>query len=192
MRRYTSGILLAALRRYTALSSPGSGCVVEFGGANSCFLDRILQELAPREYHIVDTNKYGLDLLKRRIKPEQNVKLHNISALEYSPSQPADVVFSVGLIEHFDPSGTEAMIRAHFKSLRPGGCAIISFPTPTWLYRGARKFTEAMGLWKFPDERPLRRAEVVSTSLQLGEILYEKTLWPLVFTQHLMVVRKAP
>jgi SAM-dependent methyltransferase len=189
-RRYTSAVLLAALRRYTALSPPSSGCIVELGGANSCFLDRILRELAPREYHIVDTNEYGLDLLRRRIQSEQNVTLHNISALEYRASEPADVVFSVGLIEHFDPSGTEAMIRAHFKVLRPGGCAIISFPTPTWLYRVARNLTEAMGLWKFPDERPLRRSEVIKTVRELGKIVYEKTLWPLVFTQQLLVIKK--
>jgi len=189
-RRYTSAVLLAALRRYSALSPPNSGYIVELGGANSCFLDRILRELAPREYHIVDTNEYGLNLLRRRIKPEQNVTLHNISALEYCPSEPADVVFSVGLIEHFDPGGTEAMIRAHFKVLRPGGCAIISFPTPTWLYRVARNLTEAVGLWKFPDERPLRRLEVINTARELGEIVYEKTLWPLVFTQQLLVIKK--
>jgi len=189
-RRYTSAVLLAALRRYSALSPPNSGYIVELGGANSCFLDRILRELAPREYHIVDTNEYGLNLLRRRIKPEQNVTLHNISALEYCPSEPADVVFSVGLIEHFDPGGTEAMIRAHFEVLRPGGCAIISFPTPTWLYRVARNLTEALGLWKFPDERPLRRLEVVKTAQELGEIVYEKTLWPLVFTQQLLVIKK--
>lgn len=189
-RRYTRAVLLAALRRYTALSPPNSGCIVELGGANSCFLDRILRELAPREYHIVDTNEYGLNLLRRRIKPEHNVTLHNISALEYRPSEPADVVFSVGLIEHFDPGGTEAMIRAHFKVLRPGGCAIISFPTPTWLYRVARNLTEALGLWKFPDERPLRRLEVINTARELGEIVYEKTLWPLVFTQQLLVIKK--
>ncbi len=189
-RRYTRAVLLAALRRYSALSPPNSGYIVELGGANSCFLDRILRELAPREYHIVDTNEYGLDLLRRRIKPEQHVTLHNISALEYRPSEPADVVFSVGLIEHFDPGGTEAMIRAHFKVLRPGGCAIISFPTPTWLYRVARNLTEALGLWKFPDERPLRRLEVINTARELGEIVYEKTLWPLVFTQQLLVIKK--
>src|SRR5229473_3246093 len=189
-RRYTSAVLLAALRRYSALSPPNSGYIVELGGANSCFLDTILRELEPREYHIVDTNEYGLDLLRRRIKPEQNVTLHNISALEYRPSEPADVVFSVGLIEHFDPGGTEAMIRAHFKVLRPGGCAIISFPTPTWLYRVARNLTEAIGLWKFPDERPLRRSEVIKTARELGEIVYEKTLWPLVFTQQLLVIKK--
>jgi SAM-dependent methyltransferase len=189
-RRYTSSVLISVLRKYTVLSSSSSGCVVEFGGANSCFLDKIYQELTPREYHIVDTNEYGLHQLEKRIKPEQNVRLHNVNALEYFPSMAADVVFSVGLIEHFDQSGTEAMIRAHFRALRPAGCAIISFPTPTWLYRVARSLTETFGLWKFPDERPLCPSEVVKTVRQFGDILYQRTLWPLVFTQHLMVIRR--
>ncbi len=64
----------------------------------------------------------------------------------------ADVVFSIGLIEHFDPAGTRQAIEAHFALLKPGGYAIISYPTPTWLYRAARTLTEAAGLWKFHDE----------------------------------------
>ena len=186
-RRYTSSVLIAALRKY----SPNLESIVEFGGANSCFLERIFRELNPREYHVVDTNRYGLDLLRKRLSAERNVKLHNASALEYVSSKSADVVFSVGLIEHFDPAGTEAMIKAHFEALRPDGCAIISFPTPTWLYRAARTLTEAVGLWKFPDERPLSRSEVIKTARKLGDIVFEKTLWPLVFTQHLLVIRKA-
>src|SRR5439155_13837729 len=105
-RRYTRAVLLAALRRYTALRPPNSGCIVELGGANSCFLDRILRELAPREYHIVDTNKYGLDLHWNSAMFQDLVAVLNISALEYLLSEPADVVFSVCLIEHIDPGGT--------------------------------------------------------------------------------------
>src|SRR5262249_16274633 len=115
-RKYTSSALIGALKRF----SPDPASIVEFGGANSCFLANILKELNPREYHIGDTNEYGIGLLRDRLTPEQNVKLYNMSALEYSASHAADVVFSVGLIEHFDPAGTEAMIKAHFKVLRPG------------------------------------------------------------------------
>jgi predicted SAM-dependent methyltransferase len=102
----------------------------------------------------------------------------------------ADAVFSVGLIEHFDPAGTRQAIGSHFALLKPGGCAVISFPTPTWLYRVARWLTEAVGAWKFPDERPLDRAEVLSAASQFGQVEFEKILWPIVFTQRLMVFRK--
>jgi hypothetical protein len=46
-------------------------------------------------------------------------------------------------------------------------------------------------MWLFPDERPLLRDEVLQTVSELGEIVFEKTLWPLVLTQHLIMVRKA-
>jgi hypothetical protein len=102
----------------------------------------------------------------------------------------ADCVFSVGLIEHFDPEGTRKAIRTHFDLLRCGGCAIISFPTPTWLYKIARAIAEALRLWHFPDERPLSRDEVMALVRSQGTVLVEKTLWPLIFTQHFVVVRK--
>ena len=46
------------------------------------------------------------------------------------------------------------------------------------------------GLWNFPDERPLRRDEAIGALRGLGEIVFEKTLRPLVLTQHLVVVKK--
>jgi hypothetical protein len=47
-----------------------------------------------------------------------------------------------------------------------------------------------LGLWKFPDERPLTRQEVLSTVQEQGTVVFEKTLWPIVFTQHMIVARK--
>jgi cyclopropane fatty-acyl-phospholipid synthase-like methyltransferase len=79
-----------------------------------------------------------------------------------SPSEPErlyDIVFSVGLIEHFAPAETARAVAAHFKYLRPGGTAIITFPTPTWLYRAVRGLAEATNNWIFQDERPLQLQE---------------------------------
>ncbi len=181
-RKYTTAVLTRALRE-----ACGSGAVmVELGGANSCFLDRIAAELSPREYHVVDTNRYGLDLLGRR---GRNVVLHEGDVLALPLRLQADAVFSVGLIEHFDPAGTRRAVKAHFDLLKPGGAAVLSFPTPTWLYRAARAVAEAAGLWRFPDERPLAREEVAAALPGNCEIVFEKTLWPLVYTQKLMVVR---
>ena len=42
---------------------------------------------------------------------------------------------------------------------------------------------EGAGLWKFPDERPLDREEVVESLKDCEKVLFEKTLWPLIFTQ---------
>ena len=116
--------------------------------------------------------------------------MYQQSVLAMSLEQQADVVFSVGLIEHFDPAGTRAALLAHLDALRPGGTLIITFPTPTRLYRAARGLLEMMGIWKFHDERPLAPAEVAESIRERGEVVLEKTLWPLVLTQHLMVAKK--
>jgi glycosyltransferase involved in cell wall biosynthesis len=181
-RQYTTKILVEALKRYG-----GQGKVVEIGGANSCFLDAIVREVRPAEYHVVDSNRYGLSLLDGR----KDVVTHEADVLRLSDlGFLADVVFSIGLIEHFNAEGTRRAIEAHFALLKPGGHAIISYPTPTWLYRAARRATEALGMWKFHDERPLQRPEVAGEVARMGEIRFEKTLWPLVFTQHIMAIRK--
>jgi hypothetical protein len=67
---------------------------------------------------------------------------------------------------------------------------LITFPSPTWLYRASRRVIEAVGMWKFPDERPLDPEEVVAAIGEAAEVVYRKTLWPLVLTQHLIVARK--
>ena len=58
--------------------------------------------------------------------------------------------------------------------------------------RAARKLLETFGLWKFPDERPLAPPEVLEAIAARGQVLQQKTLWPLILTQHLIVARKAP
>jgi SAM-dependent methyltransferase len=186
-RRHTAAALLRALRRF---AGPRPARIVELGGANSCFLQPILREFRPAVYHVVDTSEYGLELLQRRFPAHPQVRLHRQSVTALTLELEADVVFSVGLIEHFDPPGVRQALEGHFRLLKPGGLAVLSFPVPTWLYRAARALCEAFGVWRFPDERPLQPEEVRACLAGHGEVVFEKTLWPLVFTQRLMVVRK--
>ncbi|HEY2017069.1 MAG TPA: class I SAM-dependent methyltransferase, partial [Bryobacteraceae bacterium] len=189
-RRYTTSVLIQAIRRYAA---PGRGdglSIVEIGGANSCFLDSILASVKCASYDVVDTNQYGLSLLEKRAASNPVVRLHKQSVLSLSLDASADVVFSVGLVEHFDPHNTRAAVLAHFDVLRPGGIAIITFPSPTLLYRMTRRSIEAAGKWKFHDERPLERQEVLTAVRERGTVVFEKLLWPLFLTQGLVVVRK--
>jgi len=186
-RRYTTAVLLDVIRRFAG-ARPLK--IVEVGGANSCFLASVLAEFKCASYDVVDTNRYGLELLEERLGRQEIVHLHRESVFAMSLEPRADVVFSVGLIEHFDPNGTRAAVLAHFDVLRPGEILILTFPTPTLLYRVTRWLIEMAGMWKFHDERPLVPAEVISSILQRGEVLFQKTLWPLILTQHLIVARK--
>ena len=185
--RYTGEVLVDATRHFAAGKEGLS--IVEIGGANSCFLDRILSCIAPGSCDLIDTNEYGLRLLAKRPAGTGVLRLHHQSVLALDLPFKADLVFSIGLVEHFDPAQTRKAVLAHFDAARKGGLFIISFPTPTLLYVAARSIIEALGMWKFPDERPLQREEVVSAVRERGEVVFEKTLWPLILTQHAVVAR---
>ena len=190
-RKYTTARLLDAIRRYVTPAVPnGRISIVEIGGANSCFVDSILEAVPCASYDVVDTNQYGLSLLAKRGGLSEVVRLHRQSVLELALDRPADLVFSVGLVEHFDPQRTREAVLAHFHALRPGGIAIITFPRPTPLYRAARRLIEMVGMWKFFDERPLQPEEVIAAIQETGEVMYQQLLWPLVLTQQLIVARK--
>ncbi len=183
-RKYTASVIVGQLR--SRLSPPAT--IVEIGGANSCFLDAILAAIGCSAYHVIDTNRYGLSLLSERAG--EIVHLHQQSVLSLDLEVRADAVFSAGLIEHFSPEQTRQAILAHFRLVKPGGIVLITFPTPTLLYRLTRGFLEAIGQWKFPDERPLGYEEVLAAVGERGEVVFRKTLWPLMLTQGLIVARE--
>jgi hypothetical protein len=186
-RKHTASVLVDLMRRNNGTQAS----ILEFGGANSCFIDQILAEVAPARYDVIDSNQMGLDLLQSRYSRDDRVSVGLGDVL--SPSKPDrlyDVVFSVGLIEHFDPAGTARAVATHFKFLRPGGAAIITFPTPTWLYRSVRGLAEVTGNWIFHDERPLQLPEFEQAVAGLGAIRSARILWPLILTQYCVEVRK--
>jgi SAM-dependent methyltransferase len=183
-RRHTAAILVGLMRK----NGGAQASILEFGGANSCFIDQILEEVEPARYDVIDNNQLGLNLLKSRYPGDNRVSVRRGDALAISRLY--DIAFSVGLIEHFDAAGTARVVAAHFKYLRPGGTALITFPTPTWLYRGVRRLAEITSNWIFHDERPLRLPEFERAVADLGEIKSARILWPLILTQYCVEVRK--
>ena len=188
-RRHTASVLTGLMR-----SRGGSGAsILEFGGANSCFIDQILEQVEPARYDVIDYNQLGLDLLRSRYPHDDRVSVRRGDVLAASePERLYDIVFSVGLIEHFDTAGTARAVGTHFTYLRPGGTAIITFPTPTWLYRAVRAMAEATNNWIFHDERPLELPEMEQAVSGLGEIKSARILWPLILTQYCVVATKLP
>jgi SAM-dependent methyltransferase len=183
-RRIIQRTFIAAFKQYS-VSNP---MIAELGGAGSRVFDSVERNIAPSVYHVIDNNQYGLNLLRRRVG--DRVVIHNQDVLNLKLEIEVDTVFSLGLIEHFDESGTQKAILAHFSILKPGGIAIISFPTPTVLYRTTRRAAELVGQWIFHDERPLWTAEVLAAIGSAGELLSSTLIWPIFLTQTLVVIRK--
>lgn len=191
-RRYTTRMLLRMLRAGTNPSGPVR-TITELGGANSCFVDQVCEALRPDVYTVVDHNAYGLSLLDGWTPPPaaaSRLVVRQADVRSMDAGVPADAVFSVGLIEHFDPPVTRQVIRTHFAAVRSGGTVLVSYPTPTVLYRVTRSILEFLGLWAFPDERPLRFAEIARAIDDLGDVIERRTLWPLLLTQEMVVLRK--
>jgi hypothetical protein len=188
-RAVTGRLLVGSIQRYTQPAQ--REVVLELGGGNSCFLDSIQKVVKPREYHILDNNPIGLKLLQGRSDYNQRLFLHDQDVRQLRLPFLVDIVFSVGLIEHFIGDELEAVVAAHFLPLRPGGICILSFPTPTWLYWTARCISESLGMWIFWDEQPLHQAKVITLIRQYGDLLHSQINWMAVFTQAFLVVRKA-
>ncbi len=188
-RKITGRTLVRILKKY--IKNPKGILLTELGGANSAFLELLIDELNPAKYIIVDNNLAGLEKTKERIKEKDNVVLLNRDILKGNfENIMSDLVLSVGLIEHFDEKGTRKAIKAHFDLLKKNGLAVITFPTPTFLYRIARFIAEKMGLWIFHDERPLQIKEVLEIAREYGEQMEYSIIWPIVFTQGVVVFKK--
>ena len=140
---------------------------------------------------VIDNNKTGLDLLKKKFGNDGVLLIKNADILNYTVSnENADLIYSVGLVEHFDIEGTEKAIEAHFNMLKTGGYCIITFPTPTFLYRITRGLAEILNLWLFWDERPLHFDEVINTVNKYAKVLKTTINWSIILTQGIIVAQK--
>ena len=187
-RRITGSYLVGLIRRY--FKDTKSLELAEFGGANSCFFNLIDIKIKPHKYWVVDNNKFGLDIFKKRIGKRQDVFLLNSDVRKFYTEKRFDLIFSVGLIEHFNREDMKIVIERHFKSLKTGGIVILFFPTPTLLYRLTRFLAEITGVWAFHDESPLKIKDVVMIAGNYGKVLFSKINWWIFLTQGMVVVKK--
>ena len=183
-RRITANILIKIARRYV----PHGGSVIELGGGDSCFYQSIVTCISPSLYTIVDSSSVAIDLFRKKSLPNFSEAI-KADLLAASDIPKADVVFSVGLIEHFDREGTATIVRQHFRACNSGGLVVISYPTPTISYRIIRKAAELLGIWRFHDERALESAEVLGVASQSGKLVYRELNWMIGLTREVLVFR---
>lgn len=162
---------------------------LEFGGANSKIAERFSNEYRIPQFLIVDNNKYGLELTKKNAKVKNlHTKWANILSLNITKQ--FDLVYSIGLIEHFNVKDTKKAILKHIEATKKGGYILLSFPTPTLQYRVVRFGLELLGLWGFPDERPLDIDEVLKVLKKFSEIEDVRINRKLLATQAVVLARK--
>ncbi|MBN2585358.1 class I SAM-dependent methyltransferase [Patescibacteria group bacterium] len=188
-RYFTNRLLTGSIRR--CLSTQQTIKIVELGGGGSAFYAGLRDKFNPRHYVVVDNNQAGLDKLAEVAAKDERLLLINHDITKPAPTNAirGEVVFSVGLIEHFPAELTHRAIAAHFDWAVPNGLVIITYPTPTWLYRSSRWISERMGWWIFHDETPLKMSTVASLIGNQGKIVQHYINWFTPFSQAIIVVR---
>lgn len=187
-RKITQNILLNLLKKYKPFDKYE---IVELGGGNSCFFEAIMKNTKPDKYTIVDNNQLSINRFKEKYQNKYNIEAYPENVLDIGIKQKYEVVLSVGLIEHFSSQDRQKVVENHFKLLKPGGIVIITFPTPTFLYKITRWCSEKMNLWIFHDETPLKFKEVIPMIEKNGVILTRKINWLIFLTQGIIVAKKS-
>jgi len=195
--KWSRGIMSNMLRRLIAEHAPKKPAlsVLELGGGNSCFLEGLMAAFPMAPYVILDNSPEGMRLARERFAPAYGERIGYVEDDVFAATleQRFDVVFSVGLIEHFDDRAMQRLIGLHRRWAAPDGLILIAVPTPTIFYRIFRTGAEVLGLWKFPDERPVPRSRLAELMRGEGmEVVFERTLWSQVLTQAIIAARPAP
>lgn len=168
------------------------GSIIELGGGNSSFCDTVMHHLFAQFYTVVDSNPRGTLLFWMKHPDSDNYTniCADILMLDAASIAPADLVFSVGLVEHFPEEQTKIAIRRHFELAKPGGLVLITFPVPTFSYRIIRRTAEKFGIWRFPDERPIQLKDAVALCGEHGEIIDACLNRAILLTQGIVLARK--
>jgi hypothetical protein len=188
-RAITANLLIEILKRQ---NFGRRSIIVEAGGANSCFFEPFCRAFDPMKYIVIDSNTKGLE--KFRWSNRGNTVAESLQGDVLNGADNlrgrADLVFSAGLIEHFDPDGTKRAVETHFDIARPGALVLLTFPTPVMVYQVIRSCLEVVGRWNFPDERPLLYDEVRNAVSPFGKIVAERINRAIGLAQGIIVARK--
>jgi putative flippase GtrA len=184
--------LVELMRRHAPARAPLS--LLELGGGNSCFLDTVISGVNVGTYTILDNSPEGMRLARARFAHYgDRVGYMLDDAFEAPLAGTFDIVYSVGLIEHFDDQAMARLVGLHRQWVAEDGLVLIAVPTPTVFYRIVRTAAEVFGIWKFPDETPVPRAKLVALARSHGlDVLEERTLWSQILTQAIIAARPRP
>lgn len=166
--------------------------IIELGGGNSALYTYIRKFFPHARIILIDKEEFNEVSFREQSSNDTQLECNVEDILTQQPkgSASADLVFSIGLIEHFSRKDTAVMIKRHFEHCRPGGMVLISFPTPTFRYRVVRSLMENFNLWLFHDERPLQILEVASEMNRYGTKIDERLDSRMGLTQKIFLYKK--
>lgn len=190
-QRFTLQKLIYFMEKYVHTSAD----IMELGGGNSCFAKALVKQckVPVKSYSIADSCEVAVSRFKEMKLAgnayQADLRMENVMQQEMNRY---DVVYSVGLIEHYRGKDIAQIIKTHFSLCKEKGIVLISVPTPSVSYRMTRKIMEKCGWWEFPDEKPLKFRELEDYIKKVGKgIIIEKMInYRLPLTQLIVVAMK--
>lgn len=164
------------------------GNVLEYGGGNSMVAEAISNSFDVRKFTIVDSNKYGIELLKNRNIDNLNARCESI--FEYKDEKIYDLIYSIGLIEHFQENDLIKCIKEHFRYVKDGGYVLITFPVKCFRYMFIRTVMEVFNLWRYTDEVPLNNKKIGDILKDYGDVIVNEVNSKLILPQAIILVKK--
>ncbi|MEW5852657.1 MAG: methyltransferase domain-containing protein [Myxococcota bacterium] len=152
MTRYIAQQMVAAV-------SPAGRTFLELG-CGTGRLSRLMLDQGASHVTMVDSSRRALALARKLFEDVSPSRYDVVESdiLEYRPPQRFDVVFSSGVVEHFDGPQRRGVMQHHL-DLCSGDCLIIH-PTDTLYARWFSRFPLAVALYGF--QRPFSDEEMTA------------------------------
>lgn len=161
------------------LSQTGGGEAIEVGCVPGNFMVYLNKEFGYR----VDGLDYSDDLNYVRANLEYNgihdAELFAADLFKFAPPRKYDLVFSSGLVEHFDDQ--DLVVRKHAELAKSGGLVVIVVPNLTHIHRWLCGIfaPQILKVHRFPlMHKKILRETLQKTGLQVLHCEYHKTFRP--------------
>jgi len=112
---------------------------------------------------LVDFSAEAIKLATHNAR-DRNIRVVHADLLTWETEQRFDLVFSIGLIEHFLGDALEAVVRKHASLLNPGGHVLVIVPRRSFFWPLLKLFNAAQGI----REEALRGRNLVALCERAG------------------------
>ncbi|MBU3934467.1 class I SAM-dependent methyltransferase [Patescibacteria group bacterium] len=161
------------------------GKILELGSGSGRTSFWISDILPVSEIVLVDSNEKILEKSKRFFS-NKNIPVRFIKKdiRHLDLKEKFNLIHNSGVLEHFLPKEQGEIIKVHKKHIVKNGWVISYVPTPDLSYRFWRSIQELLGVWRFPDEKPLVFSELSKLFQKEGfKILGSNKVWKWYLTE---------
>ncbi|MDY7077607.1 MAG: class I SAM-dependent methyltransferase [Chloroflexota bacterium] len=143
--------------------------ILELGCGPGYVARRIAEQIPTKRLVVVDSSPAAIKISKTTLQG-LDCDVEGIEADFFQMNLPEqfDLVYSNGVVEHFDDATRARLLRIHADYVKDGGYCIVHVPTPTLSYTVSRTLLSWLNRWEHDDETPLPTERLLSEVEQTG------------------------